>query len=100
MDLQVVLPEGMAAESMHSAAGLQILAGEMMVHERTVEQVSPTLYTCLLHVGNQQLLTDDSQCFCCCCAWRCDSVMQFPMGNDLVLLANNYLADTHTALLP
>ncbi|KAL0049504.1 hypothetical protein WJX82_003747 [Trebouxia sp. C0006] len=34
----VVLPEGMAAESMHSAAGLQILAGEMMVHERTVEQ--------------------------------------------------------------
>ncbi|DBA90183.1 TPA: hypothetical protein ACH3X1_003489 [Trebouxia sp. C0004] len=34
----VVLPEGMAAEGMHSAAGLQILAGEMMVHERTVEQ--------------------------------------------------------------
>ncbi|KAL0042600.1 hypothetical protein WJX79_004833 [Trebouxia sp. C0005] len=34
----IVLPEGMAAESMHSAAGLQILAGEMMVHERTVEQ--------------------------------------------------------------
>ncbi len=57
MNLQVVLPEGMAAESMHSAAGLQILAGEMMVHERTVEQVSPTLYTCLLHIKHQQLLT-------------------------------------------
>ena len=42
MNLQVVLPEGMAAETMRSAAGLQILAGETMVHERTVEQVSPT----------------------------------------------------------
>jgi hypothetical protein len=67
MNLQVVLPEGMAAESMHSAAGLQILAGEMMVHECTVEQVSLTLYTCLVmkpddislsekvHVGHHQL---------------------------------------------
>ena len=96
MNLQVVLPEGMAAESMHSAAGLQILAGEMMVHERTVEQVNLTLYTCLVHVKHQQLLTgsrlphweapiiiaeqrkrfflffklltDDSRCCWCCCA--------------------------------
>ena len=67
MNLQVVLPEGMAADSMRSAAGLQILAGEMMVHERTVEQVSLTYYACLLHVRHQQLLTDDTQC-CCCCA--------------------------------
>ena len=37
--LQVVLPEGMAGESFQSAAGLQILSGEMMVSERTVEQV-------------------------------------------------------------
>ena len=37
--LQVVLPEGMAAENIHSAAGLQILAGELLVTERTVEQV-------------------------------------------------------------
>lgn len=37
--LQVVLPEGMAAEGIHSAAGLQILAGELLVSERTVEQV-------------------------------------------------------------
>lgn len=36
---QVVLPEGMAAESIHSAAGLQMLAGELLVAERTVEQV-------------------------------------------------------------
>ena len=37
--LQVILPEGMAADSIHSAAGLQILAGELLVTERTVEQV-------------------------------------------------------------
>ena len=37
--LQVVLPEGMAAESVQSAAGLQVLSGELMVSERTVEQV-------------------------------------------------------------
>ncbi len=47
----------MAAESMHSAAGLQILAGEMMVHERTVEQVNSTLHSYWLHVKHQQLLT-------------------------------------------
>lgn len=29
----------MAGESFQSAAGLQILSGEMMVNERTVEQV-------------------------------------------------------------
>ncbi len=37
--VQVVLPQGMAGQSMHSAAGLQILSGETMVNERTVEQV-------------------------------------------------------------
>lgn len=37
--LQVVLPEGMACERMQSAAGIQILSGELMVNERTVEQV-------------------------------------------------------------
>ena len=37
---QVVLPEGMAAEHVQSAAGLQILSGDLMVSERTVEQVT------------------------------------------------------------
>ena len=40
--IQVVLPEGMASEPLQSAAGLHILSGELMVTERTVEQVQKT----------------------------------------------------------
>lgn len=40
MHPQVVLPEGMAAEHVQSAAGLQILSADLMVSERTVEQVN------------------------------------------------------------
>lgn len=58
--LQVVLPEGMAGESIHSAAGLQILAGELLVNERTVEQVRlPQL--CQVPLVNEMCICMDVQ---------------------------------------
>ena len=54
MGLQVVLPEGMACERMQSAAGLQILSGELMVNERTVEQVRNCYCSPHLHSNGVQ----------------------------------------------
>ena len=55
--MQVVLPEGMTRGGIQSGAGFQIFGGELMVTERTVEQVGHDLEPCAVLGSIRCLLT-------------------------------------------